>query len=236
MAKKSNLINLILLCVVSPLVLPIGYYLFGSQQFYIPAAIIVIASMVPFFLSFEKKETSVRELAVTAALIAVCVAGRTVFYAYPQIKPVAAIVIIAGAAFGYEVGFFVGSMSMLLSNIVFGQGTWTPFQMLAMGMVGFVGALVLNAKKIRNNRLLIAIAGGMITFFVYGLIVDMHSVFMFVREFNIKSIVTVYSSGVVTNSIFAIVTALCIFIFGKSFTEKLARLKTKYGIFKRNNE
>ncbi len=233
MAKKSNLINLILLCVFLPVFTVLSRFLFENRQYYIPAVVMVIVSMLPFFVSFERKKTSVREVAVLAALIAIAVASRTVFYAFPQIKPIAAIVIIAGAAFGYEVGFFVGSMSMLLSNIIFGQGMWTPFQMLAMGMIGLVCSLLFGIEKIGKNRIVSAVTGGIVTFFVYGLIVDMSSVFMIVSEFSLKSIAAVYFSGVAMNAVFAIVTAVCLFVFGKSFIQKLSRLKIKYGIFEK---
>ena len=37
----------------------------------------------------------------------------------PQFKPVMALVIIAGVAFGRDTGFLVGAVTMLTSNILF---------------------------------------------------------------------------------------------------------------------
>ena len=60
----------------------------------------------------------------------------------PQFKPVLALTIIAGVAFGGEVGFLVGAMTMLTSNMIFGQGPWTPWQMFAMGIIGFLAGVL----------------------------------------------------------------------------------------------
>ena len=48
-----------------------------------------------------------------------------------------AMTILAGVAFGGETGFLVGAMTMLVSNMLFSQGPWTPWQMFAMGAIGW---------------------------------------------------------------------------------------------------
>lgn len=76
-------------------------------------------------------------LAVMAAL---GVVGRTVFQLIPlpNFKPVSAIVIITAIAFGPEAGFMTGALTAFVSNFIFGQGPWTPWQMFCWGMIGFV--------------------------------------------------------------------------------------------------
>ena len=44
--------------------------------------------------------------------------------------------LIAGYALGGAPGFAVGAVTAIASNIVFGQGPWTPWQMLAWGSSG----------------------------------------------------------------------------------------------------
>ena len=51
-------------------------------------------------------------------------------------------VIISGVAFGGETGFLVGAMTMLASNVLMGQGPWTPYQMFAMGIIGFLAGIL----------------------------------------------------------------------------------------------
>lgn len=60
----------------------------------------------------------------------------------PQFKPVAAIVIISGVAFGGETGFLVGAITAFVSNFFFGQGPWTPWQMFSFGIIGFLAGIM----------------------------------------------------------------------------------------------
>ena len=65
------------------------------------------------------------------------------FFMLPEFKPVVAMTILAGVAFGGETGFLVGAMTMLVSNMLFSQGPWTPWQMFAMGVNRLAGRCTL---------------------------------------------------------------------------------------------
>ena len=60
----------------------------------------------------------------------------------PNVKPTTDIVLIAGYVLGGAPGFAVGAVAALASNLFFGQGPWTPWQMAAWGGVGLVGAVL----------------------------------------------------------------------------------------------
>lgn len=47
-----------------------------------------------------------------------------------------ALTILTGVSLGGQAGFLVGAVTMLVSNLFFGQGPWTPWQMFAMGCIG----------------------------------------------------------------------------------------------------
>lgn len=86
----------------------------------------------------------------------------------PGFKPVAALVILSGVAFGGETGFLVGAMSMLTSNVLFGQGPWTPFQMFAMGLIGFFAGVCFQKGLLRAGRAPLAIFGAVSVVLIYG--------------------------------------------------------------------
>ena len=90
-------------------------------------------------------------LAMIALLCALAIAGRVAFFFLPQIKPIAAVVILAGVSFGGEVGFVTGALSAFVSNFYFGQGSWTPFQMVALGLVGFLPAYFSTDVRVRDG-------------------------------------------------------------------------------------
>ena len=120
---------------------------------------------------------------------------------------------------------------MFASNFIFGQGVFTPFQMLALGAVGFAAGVIFSNKRLRESRPAISLIGGALCFVIYGLIVDISSVLMMATSFSIKQILAIYASGVPFNASFAATTAIVLALVGKPFIEKLERLKIKYGMF-----
>ena len=229
---KHRIISVSVLCIFIPAVLISGVFL-AKQKQYLPVSLIIAAvSMLPFFLSLERKKLQVRELVIMASVVAVSVASRAAFFFLPQIKPMCALLIATAIAFGPEFGFVSAALSVLLSNLIFGQGIWTPFQMTGMGLTVFLCSLIFYRSK-RKNRFLIAIVGGLLCFAVYGAVVDLSSVFMFVSEINIKSALAVFASGVPFNLIHGLTTAVILAIAQSVINEKLERIKIKYGLFGR---
>lgn len=116
--------------------------------------VFLIACAIPFFLVFEKKKPQARELVPIAVMAALGVVGRTMFelIPLPNFKPVSAIVIITAVAFGPETGFLTGALTGFLSNFIFGQGPWTPWQMFCWGMIGFLAGLLQNKSFFRRGK------------------------------------------------------------------------------------
>ena len=128
--------------VLVPLCIAIGVFAFRGKA-YLPVSVcIALLSCLPFFLAFEKKNGNVQLAVILAVMTALSVLGRFAFAAIPHFKPVSAIVIITGMYLGAQSGFLCGALSAVLSNILFGQGPWTPFQMLAWGLIGLFAALL----------------------------------------------------------------------------------------------
>ncbi len=204
----------------------------GGKEFCYPMAVlIIVTACMPFFISFEKNRPSARELVVLACMSALAVASRAAFYALPTVKPLCAIVIVAAVSLGPQTGFICGVLSMFASNFIFGHGPWTVFQMLGMGTVGLIMGLIFYGRKMKSNRILLALAGGLVSFAVYGAIVDISSVLMMSTDFSIKQILAIYSSGIGFNLSHGITTAVILLVAGQIFIEKLDRIKTKFGMF-----
>jgi hypothetical protein len=139
---KRTVVAAVLMVLCIPAVIAANIFLFEDRSYYAVSLIIIALSMVPFALVFEGRKPQARELVVIAVMVAIAVAGRAAFFMIPQFKPVVAIVIIAGAALGAESGFAVGALSGFVSNFIFGQGPWTPWQMFAFGIIGFLAGLI----------------------------------------------------------------------------------------------
>lgn len=228
--SERKIFSTIIFCAVIPAVVITGWFLTKGKQYYLLSILIIAVSMVPFFLSLERRKLQVRELVITASVVAIAVASRAAFLFLPQIKPMCAILIIASVTFGAEFGFVSGALSMLISNFIYGQGMWTPFQMMGMGITVFVCALIIRSFRIKN-RITVGIICGVLCFLLYGIIVDLSSVFMMLSEFNIKSILSIYLSGITFNLIHGAATGVITALIQPPVNEKLERIKIKYGIF-----
>ncbi|MDQ2984497.1 MAG: ECF transporter S component [Actinomycetota bacterium] len=101
-----------------------------------------------------------KELALVATLGAAAAAGRVLFAAIPNVQPVTVIVVAAGVALGVRAGFAVGALAALVSNFYLGQGAYTPWQMLAWGGCGIVGALLAPLLKRRLALAIVCFALG----------------------------------------------------------------------------
>lgn len=113
------------------------------------------------WLAYERSRPSARMMAVVGTLAALAALGRDAFAALPDVKPITAMTLVVGYALGPLPGFSVGAIGMLASNIVLGEGSYTPWQMAAWGAVGLVGAGVGALSGRRLGRLGIAIACGL---------------------------------------------------------------------------
>ena len=112
------------------------------------------------WLAYERSRPSARMVAVVATLAAVAALGRDAFVALPDVKPITAITLVVGYALGPLPGFTVGAVGMLASNVMLGQGSYTPWQMAAWGLVGLVGggARALTAGALGRVGLALACA------------------------------------------------------------------------------
>ena len=221
----------LVLCVLAiPLTLFLGLKLGGGRKYMLTSILIVVETMVPFFVAFEGRRPQARELVILSVLSALAIGGRAVFFALPGFKPVAALVILTGVAFGAEAGFLVGAVTMLVSNVIFGQGPWTPWQMFAMGAIGLVAGLLFRKGLLNRDRLSLSIFGGLSIFLIYGAIVNPTSVWMYQSEPTLKMILATFVTGLAADAVHAASTVFFLWFLTDSMLEKLDRVKVKYGL------
>ena len=226
-----TLVATVLVLSVIPLTLFIWIYYFGFDGYNIVSIAVLLECMLPFFLVFEGRKPKARELVIIAVLVAVGVAGRSVFFMLPQFKPVLALTIITGVAFGGETGFLVGALTMLISNMIFGQGPWTPWQMFAMGIIGFLAGILFKKGWLRRNKISLAVFGAICAVVVYGGIMNPASALMWSGEnLSWSMIFAYYLTGFPMDLVHAFATAFFLIVIAEPMLEKLDRIKTKYGL------
>ena len=230
---------LLLIVVAIPLVIFFGIYFLNDRSNVFIGLCIICLAMLPFAMVFEDRQPQARELLLIAVISAIAVVGRMAFFMLPQFKPVTAIVIIAGVGLGAEAGFLTGAVSGFVSNFFFGQGPWTPWQMFAYGIIGFIAGVIFNRSGSKKNRsrkwerihlTLMCIYGAFATFFLYGGIMDVSSVINMVNEFSWAILLAKLASGVPFNFIHAVSTVVFLYFLARPIERKLDRIKKKYGI------
>lgn len=213
-----------------PLTLFFGIKLLGDRKYYVISLLILIETMLPFFMAFEKKKPRARELVIISVLCAIAVSGRAAFFMLPQFKPVAAIVILAGLAFGSETGFLVGAVSGFVSNFFFGQGPWTPWQMVAFGLIGFVAGILFRYGFLRKTKLNLCVFGFLATLLIYGGIVNLSSVMMWQAAITKEMVASAYLAALPFDLAHAASTSFFLWCIAEPMMEKLERVKIKYGL------
>lgn len=213
-----------------PITILAGLFYFEDRKYYFISLLVMLECMLPFFLAFEGRKPQARELVVISVLCALGVTGRAAFFMLPQFKPVMAIVIIAGASLGCETGFLVGAVTMLTSNILFGQGPWTPWQMFAMGLIGFLSGVLFQKGFFRRDRVPLSVFGVLSAVLIYGGIVNLASALIWSSSANWQTILTYYATGLPFDLVQAGATGFFLWFLAKPMMEKLDRIKTKYGI------
>ena len=227
--RRSPFTSLIFLLTIL-LTLILGTHFFGNRKYYFISLLLILETLFGFFFAFEKRKPKAGELVLIGMLCALAVAGRACFYMLPQFKPMVALIIVSGVAFGGETGFLVGAASALLSNFFFGQGPWTPWQMFALGIIGFLAGTLFQKGRLSKSKLSLCIFGGLATFFIYGGILNPASVLLTQEHINIKMILSSYIAGLPFDLIHAFSTTLFLWLFAVPMLEKLNRIKIKYNL------
>lgn len=231
--SRKNMIVTIVCILAAAATIWMGKAVLSDRKYYFISFLVLIEMMIPFGVAFETRKVSARDLVTVAVLCALAAVGRTAFFMMPNFNPVIAIVIISGVAFGCETGYITGAVTMLVSNMVFGQGPWTPWQMFSMGLVGFAAGLVFNNSKIRGEqltRLSLCVFGGFCCIIIYGGIMNPASVIMWQPAVNLQMILAAYVTGFPFDVVQGFATVLFLWLMACPFLEKLDRIKIKYGV------
>ena len=221
--------------VLIPLTVGISWYM-GDRKYYIASVLIMIYSIIPFFAGFESRKPQARELVTLAVMCAIAVASRAAFIWAPNFKPIGGITMITAMAFGPQAGFMTGSLSLIVSDMIFGQGPWTPWQMFSFGLLGFISGLLARKGILTEKRPLIdAVIGFLLMVLVVGPILDTCAIFTMAQMINTESVLAVYLAGLPVNISQGTAVFLCVLLLTRPMMNKLERIKTKYYRYQTNN-
>lgn len=208
------------------LILFLLFLCYGFQElflFYANLGAICILSLC--WNQYDKKSPRLSELILCACMITLAVAGRVLFLWAPGFKPVTGIVMIAGAALGGWNGFLCGSLSALLSDLFFGQGPWTFFQMLAWGLIGAGAGCLHKQLHVRWMRIGYALLSGIF----FSVFMDIYST-MAAGSFEIRRYLMLLVTSFPFMIMYMISNVIFVELLYPSFMKKLERIRLKYDL------
>lgn len=207
----------------------------GFAQTALLMLLVVTVVLALFFAGYEAGRPALRQIMPTLVLSALAAAGRILFAAVPDFKPVSAIAIIAGATLGRRNGFMVGALAALASNFFFGQGMWSPWQMYAWGMVGYLGGVLASAGVFDNRatgkpRMVALVTCGLASGALYGVIINAYGVLGFVRPFTWPGALAYVAASLPFDVIHGVATAVFLAVLYGPWTRRINRVARKYGL------
>lgn len=217
-------LGIVISIVLIPLLVIAGALLINEKQYLWVSLGVALLSLALFAVGFDKKAVGTRRLVLCSVMTALSAAGRVVI---PFFKPVTALVMITAMYFGREAGFLVGALSALLSNMYFGQGPWTPFQMLAWGLIGYAAGLMSTPLKKSKTVLLIF---GALSGVLYSLLVDVWSVLWYNGTFSWSLYAASLLTALPHTVLYAVSNVIFLALAAKPFGDKLGRICIKYGV------
>ena len=225
--KAKKWVSYGIFCLLIPAVVAGSALLFEEKQYAWVSLCAAVLACVPFFLHFERKTGSTQTLILVAAMVALSVVGRILFTPLPGFKPVTALVVITGMYFGGEAGFMTGALSAVISNFWFGQGPWTPFQMVSWGLIGFIAGLL--ASPLRRSSILLAVYG-LFSGALFSLLMDTWTVLWQDGYFNLSRYWRYVLSSLPWMAVYALSNVIFLLLFTPLVGKVLERIKTKYGL------
>nr|WP_240675838.1 ECF transporter S component [Ammoniphilus sp. CFH 90114] len=209
------------------LLLGLGSFYF-QDQYLILSFVFVISALVPFLVRFEARKMEGREVVLIAILAAIAAVSRIPFAPIPSVQPTSFIIMMTAYVFGAETGFMVGALAALVSNMFLGQGPWTPWQMLAWGMIGFSTGMLKDTWLMK--KMIGKILFGFLWGFLFGWMMNVTFIFSFLDDFSWSILLTTYMASVLFDFMHAISNVVFLLLFSTAWIKILERFKRKYGL------
>ena len=206
-----------------PCAVIVGALAFDAKAHLFISLAVAILSLLLLIAGFEQREIGTRRTVLVSVMVALCVVGRLI----PFFKPVTAIVVLCAVYLGPQAGFYTGSVAALLSNFLFGQGPWTPFQMLGWGLIGLFAGLL--SKPLGKSRVLLLLYG-VLAGVAFSAVMDVWSVLWASGELTFAGYTAALVAALPHTALYAVSNVAFLWIFAKPVGDKLQRIKIKYGI------
>ena len=128
----------------------------------------------------------------------------------------------------------VGALAALTSNFFFGQGMWTPWQMYAWGLVGYLGGVLADAGAFAHRdgsvHLFALLVFGSASGLIFGAIINAYDIIGFVQPLTAAGAVARLASALPFDVLHGVATSAFLAVLYVPWTRRIARVVRKYGL------
>lgn len=128
----------------------------------------------------------------------------------------------------------VGALAALTSNFFFGQGMWTPWQMYAWGLVGYIGGALAHAGTFDRAdgtvRMPALLAYGFASGLLYGVVINAYDIIGFVQPLTWAGAVARLATAVPFDIMHSLATCVFLAALYKPWCRRINRVVVKYGL------
>jgi energy-coupling factor transport system substrate-specific component len=197
---------------------------------WVAASLLVLGlALAAGFAWYERTHPTSRVLALVATLAALAALGRIAFAPLPNVKPTTDIVLLTGYSLGGAPGFAVGAVAALASNVFFGQGPWTPWQMCAWGAIGVGGALLARVAGRHLGRVSLAVACGLAGAF-FGAVMNLSMWVTFSGDHSLAKLGAYFVTSLPFDLAHVIGNVAFCLVFGPALVRALSRYRQRFEV------
>ncbi|MFP3123574.1 ECF transporter S component [Ectobacillus funiculus] len=227
--------SLFIIAVVAVFVGVLAFSAFVTDRYFLwLSLLLLILVMLPFYVRFERKAFSSREIVLIAVLAAIAAISRVPFAPLPSVQPTSFVIIVSAIVLGKEAGFLIGATAALVSNLFLGQGPWTLWQMFSWGLMGLTAGLLGRTFILQNKwgRILFGFVWG----FLFGWIMNLSFLLTFLQEITWVTFLGAYAASVYFDLAHALSNVFFLGLFSTQWIKVLTRFKGKYGLLDEGKE
>ena len=173
------------------------------------AVIAVPVVLAVAFRTLERRAMSSAVIGIVVALVALACVLRFVRIPIQGLQFTSWLVILAGLALGAEPGFLTGALVPFISNFWLGQGSWTPWEMLAWGLLGAIAGWISGTRFSRNRWWMLV--AGVCSGWIYGFILNMYS-FLYMRTWNRGMFWSIIAAGLPGDTLSGVCTGILLLV------------------------
>jgi len=226
-SSVKKIISIFVLLTGSILLLVLGLVVFREKRYAWISFGIAALSCIVILYGFDRRHTHIRRVVLISVMTALSVAGRFLFAVVPAFKPMTAVIVMTGMYFGAEAGFLCGAFTAVLSNFYFGQGPWTPFQMVSFGTIGLFAGIC--HKPLKRSGIALSFYG-IFAGALYSFIMDIWTVLWSQSSFDPELYRTALLTAVPFTTLYCISNVIFLLLMRRPLGTRLERVITKYGV------